>query len=114
MVEETNSEMLLGLWAEYQSSPFPKGVGGKDVNGVDFVMLDADVAGCVLAYLDRGTLDVWRTAILGLSYHRCEFVLSILNEEASAYYWRLGRMAELVLEEIVKAGERSERVNSSR
>lgn len=77
-------------------------------------MLDADIAGCVLVYLNRGTLDVWRTAILGLAYHHCEFVVPILNEEAAAYYWRLGRMTELILKEIASAGDQGEGVNSSR
>lgn len=103
MTEETSKDVIKELWAERNLNPFPKGLGGKDVNGIDFDMLDADIAGCVMVYLERGTLDVRRTAILGLCYRNCEFVVPILNEEAAEYYWRLGRLAELILKEIAKA-----------
>jgi hypothetical protein len=73
-----------------------------DVNGIDFVMLDADIAGCVSVFLRRGTLDVWRTAVLGLCYRNCEYVIPILNEAGAEYFWRLGRLAELVLKAVLK------------
>ena len=100
---ETARGIIEELWAERNTSLFPKNLGGKDVNGIDFDLLDANIAGCVMVYLERGTLDVWRTAILGLSYRNCEYIIPILNEEAAEYYWRLGRMAELILEDLAKA-----------
>ncbi len=103
MTEEVASDLIDILWAEHKSSAFPKGVAGKDVNGIDFVMLDANIAGCVTVYLQQGTLDAWRAAILGLCYRNCECVVPILYEEAAEYYWRLGRLAELILKELVKA-----------
>ncbi len=99
MTEEETAD-IKELWAEHQSSPFPDALGGKDVNGIDFDMLDSDVRGCVMGYLEQGTLDVRRTAIFGLCYHHCEFVVPILNEEAAGYYWRVGRLAELILREL--------------
>lgn len=95
-----DDDLIEELWQEHLAAPFPKGFGGMDVSGIDFVMLDADIAGCVNAFIGRGTLDVWRTAILGLCYHDCEYILPVLNEEGAAYYWRLGRMAELILKTV--------------
>jgi len=56
-----------------------------------------------MVYLEQGNSDVRRTTILALCYRNCEYVILILNEEAAAYYWRLGRLAELILKEIAKA-----------
>ena len=103
MTEEVAKAIIEELWAERNLNPFPKELGGKDVNGIDFDLLDADIAGCVMVYLERGTLDVWRTATLGLCYRNCDFVIPLLNEEAAEYYWRLSRLAELILKEMAKA-----------
>ena len=94
--------LIQELWQEHRASRFPKGFRGKDVNGVDFVMLDADIAGCVSRFLSRGTLDARRAAILGLCYRNAGNVVPILNEEGAQYFWRLERMAELVLKELAK------------
>ena len=99
-------DLIKELWQEHQDTPFPKGLQGKDLNGIDFVMLDADIAGCVGVFLERETLDVWRTAVLGLCYRNCEYIIPILNEAGTEYFWRLGRMAELVLKAVVEV-ERS-------
>ena len=92
--------LIKELWKEHQLTPFPKGYRGKDVSGIDFVMLDADVAGCVTSFLSRGNLNLFQTAILGLCYRDLGYVLPILNDEGKAYYWRLERLAELVLKAV--------------
>jgi hypothetical protein len=55
---KTNSDKMLirDLWKEHKNAPFPKGFRRKDVSGSDFVMLDANVAGCVDTFLGRGKL----------------------------------------------------------
>ena len=53
--------------AEHLAVPFPKGLRGKDMIGVDFVLLDADIAECVTAFLERENLNLYQTAIVGLS-----------------------------------------------
>ena len=90
------------LWKEHESAPFPKGYRGKDVNGIDFVMLDADVAGCVDTFLSRGNLNLFQTAVLGLRYRDLSYVIPILNDEGAEYYWRLERLAELVLKAVAE------------
>ena len=75
------------------------------MSGVDFVVLDADIAGCVTTFLKRGKLDLYQTAKLGLSYQRASKAVPILNEEGSAHFWRLERLAELILKAVAMGNE---------
>jgi hypothetical protein len=107
-MKETSEQSLIGeLWTEHTNTPFPKGFRGMDVSGIDFVMLDADVAGCVDTFLSRGNLNLFQTAVLGLSYRNLSFVLPILNEEGAAYFWRLERLSELVLKAVALKNEKA-------
>jgi hypothetical protein len=90
------------LWKEHLEAKFPEEFSGKDINGIDFVMLDANVAGCVSAFVDKGNLNLFQTATLGLCYHSASFMLPILNEEGTEYFWRLERLAELVLKAVAQ------------
>ena len=94
------------LWTEHNNAPFPNGFRAKDVSGIDFVMLDADVAGCVGTFLGRGNLNLYQTAILGLSYRNLSHVIPIIRDEGKEYFWRLERLAELVLKAVALKNER--------
>jgi hypothetical protein len=96
---ETKRE-IAALWEEHLNTSFPADYAGKDVNGIDFTMLDANIAGCVSSFVDAGNLNLYQTAMLGLSYRDTDFILPILNEEGTAYFRRLGRLAELVLKAV--------------
>jgi hypothetical protein len=97
MEDESDDTLIQELWREHLAKPFPKGFRGKDVSGIDFVMLDANIAGCVTTFVEGRNLSVYQTAVLGLSYRDASYVLPILNEEGAEYFWRLERLAELVL-----------------
>ena len=94
------------LWKEHQSASFPESYSGKDVNGIDFVMLDADVAGCVDTFVSTGNLNLYQTAVLGVCYRDLNFIMPILNEEGRDYYWRLERIAELVLKAVAETNRK--------
>jgi hypothetical protein len=100
MEDESEEPLISELWQEHLTTPFPKGFRAKDVSGIDFVVLDADIAGCVSTFVERGNLNLYQTAVLGLSYQRASYIVPILNEEGAAYFWRLERLAELVLKAI--------------
>ena len=104
----SNSDAVLisDLWTEHKNARFPKGFRAKDVSGIDFVMLDADVAGCVGTFLGRGTLNLYQTAILGLSYRNLSYVIPIINDEGKEYFWRLERLAELILKAVALKNEK--------
>jgi hypothetical protein len=99
---ETDDSLISDLWQEHLTKPFPKGFRGKDVSGIDFVLLDANIAGCVSTFLERGTLNLYQVSVLGLSYRDASHVISILNEEGAEYFWRLERLAELVLKAVAR------------
>lgn len=99
---ETEKSLITELWREHLATPFPKGLRGKDINGIDFVMLDSYIAGCVKTFIERGNLNQYQLAMLGLSYRNVNFISPVLNEEAVAYFWRLERLAEMVLKAIAK------------
>ena len=106
-MEHISDELLIEeLWKEHVATPFPKGFLAKDVDGIDFVMLDADIAGCVDTFLERGNLNLFQTAVLGLCYRHVSYVTPILNEEGAAYFWRLERLAELVLKAVALKNEK--------
>ena len=67
MKARADEALISDLWEEHKSAQFPKGFAGKDISGIDFVMVDSDVAGCVTTFLGRGNLNLYQTAMLGLS-----------------------------------------------
>ena len=86
----TNSDEVLirELWNDHKRAPFPKGFAGKDVSGIDFVMLDAVVARRVDTFLGGGNLNLYETAILRLCYRNRSHVIPIINDAGKEYFWR--------------------------
>lgn len=93
---------LKKLWSEYESAKFPRGLLGQEIAGLDLVVLDANVAGCIETFLSRKRqLDTWRTAVLGKCYRELATVIAELSGSARAYFARLERLAGLVLDAII-------------
>jgi hypothetical protein len=89
------------LWQQHRSAKFPGELRGHDVAGIDFVMLDADIAGCVSTFLTRKhVLDHWRTAVLGVSLGNVERLLPNLEPAQREYFERLASLARLILREV--------------
>ena len=88
------------LWQEHLSAAFPGTLRGAELAGVDMVMLDADVAGCVSTWRNnRGTLDSERRRILHDCITDLDKVLPLLtSKEDLRYYQRLRQLAVLVSE----------------
>jgi len=95
-----DNTLIEQLWREHMSAPFPQEYRGAEVNGVDMVVLDADVAGCVDTFLSRGNLNLFQTAILGLCYRNLTCSIPMLSEDGQTYYRRLELLAELVLKAV--------------
>jgi len=92
-------EAVTRLWQAHLEAEYPDGYRGEEVAGVELILLDADIAGCVSTYLaDGGRLDLQRTAILGRCYRDAAVVVSELPSPAREYFARLERMAGAVLE----------------
>ena len=111
MDSDSEETLIAELWKAHLATPFPERFRAKDINGIDFVMLDADIAGCVDTFVTRGNLNLFQTAVLGICYRNASFVMPILNEEGAAYFWRLERLAELVLKAVALKNSKNTRDN---
>ncbi|WP_223183387.1 MULTISPECIES: hypothetical protein [unclassified Streptomyces] len=98
-MSEPGMNLLSQLWKEHARAPFPPRLRGREIEGEDMVMLDADIAGCVSSFL-KGPLDEKRREILLESAAAIERVLPSIDEEDGAveYYERLRNMANLATE----------------
>ncbi|MCO8277974.1 hypothetical protein M1L60_46120 [Actinoplanes sp. TRM 88003] len=86
------------LRKEHSEAAFPKRLTYDDVAGVEMVMLDADIMGCVTGWQDSdGNLEDWRWNILAAREHDLERVLPKLSGQEAAYYQELLDMAVLIL-----------------
>lgn len=85
------------LWAAHYQAPLPPGWRRGSVAGVEMLMLDADIAGCVDSWLRAdGALDERRQAILRGRRAQLDRVLPELDGAEAAYAERLSRLAALI------------------
>ncbi|SFY49607.1 hypothetical protein [Streptomyces sp. F-1] len=86
------------LWEEHRRAAFPADVRGAEPAGVDLVLLDATVAGCVSGWLDGGgSLDAERGRILRDAVTDLDRVLpEIPGADGPRYFRHLRRLAVLV------------------
>jgi hypothetical protein len=92
---------ILGLWQEHSASSFPKGYGGREINGIDLSLLDAEIAGCIHMYVHNGgELDHPRVEILRKSLTDLNTIVLLLNSEELIYFNRLRNLAILLLQEV--------------
>lgn len=88
-------DQLARLWEEHRRALFPASFRGVDIEGVDLVLLDADVAGLVQRELNA-VLDDRGIAILWACIADLDKIVPLINEEyCAAYFARLRTMAKL-------------------
>jgi hypothetical protein len=92
------TDRLRQLWQEHERAPFPEGLAGE-INGVDLVMIDADIAGAIASSVDAPrNLDPTSRQVLVLCRADLERVLPHLgNTPEGIYFARLAAMADLAL-----------------
>jgi hypothetical protein len=89
------------LWETHCSGTFPKDCCGHEIEGIDLALLDTETAGCIQTFIaNKGSLDLQRTAILGLCYRDLTIVVGKLGHEGKAHFARLEEVSRLVLSEI--------------
>jgi hypothetical protein len=97
-------KMIEDLWNEHYQRVFPKGCGGKEIQGIDLALLDTFTAGCIQTFIYHGQkykyrLDEPRIAILGKCYRQLAIIQPFLTtDESKDYFSRLDKMAGLVLD----------------
>ncbi|MEU0275358.1 hypothetical protein [Streptomyces sp. NPDC006307] len=86
---------LARLWEDHVRALFPDGFRGVDFDGVDLVLLDADVAGLVRREL-KGGLDDSGIACLWGCIADLDKIVPLINEEyCASYFARLRTMAQV-------------------
>ena len=93
--------MLNELWYEHSKMVFPKGLGGKEINGVCVTTLDAKVARCIASYIKSGNcqLTISHYQLLEASKANLESILRYLDAESLEYFRRLHKICSLVTAE---------------
>jgi hypothetical protein len=88
-------DRLARLWEEHRRALYPDSFRGIDVEGVELLLLDADVAGLVQRELNGG-LDDSGIAILWACIADLDKVVTLINSEyCASYFARLRTMAKL-------------------
>lgn len=91
-----HEKAVASLWKEHMRADFPARLRGEELAGVDMVMLDADIAGCVVTWrLDRGHLDEERHQVLLRCIADLDKVLPLLTESSEVQYYK--RLRELAV-----------------
>lgn len=86
---------LAGLWEDHLRALFPNGFRGVDFDGVDLVLLDADVAGLVQRELKSG-LDDSGIAYLWGCIADLDKIVPLINEGyCASYFAKLRTMAQV-------------------
>ncbi|WP_241740740.1 hypothetical protein [Streptomyces sp. L2] len=91
------SASIASLWQEHLRAAFPAGLRGAEPGGVDIVLLDAAIAGCVSTRQDNGgSLDPERHRILRDSVADLDQILALITgAEEVQYLRRLRQLAAL-------------------
>ncbi|MGW1894943.1 hypothetical protein ACWCP6_32595 [Streptomyces sp. NPDC002004] len=85
------------LWQEHLGAAFPAGLRGAEPGGIDIVLLDATIAGCVSTRQNSGgSLDAKRHRILRDCVADLDQVVALITEaEELRYLRRLRHLAAL-------------------
>lgn len=88
-------DRLARLWEEHRRAPYPDSFRGVDIEGVELILLDADVAGLVQREL-KGGLDASGIAILWTCIADLDKIAPLINSEyCASYFAKLRTMAQL-------------------
>jgi hypothetical protein len=89
------------LWIAHSLSQFPKGYGGRDVNGICVTSVDTYASGCISSYMrhKKKSIDIERYQILHQCKKEIELFLPYLEGEAFQYFNRVYEMCTLIIDE---------------
>jgi hypothetical protein len=92
-------DRIIQLRREHREARFPD-LRGEEIDGIDLVLLDADIVGCVDTFLEGKHLDARRIAILERCHHEASKIARRLRGSDVEYFERLGFLAHAVLAQI--------------
>jgi hypothetical protein len=84
-------------WKAHLAAAFPAAARGREVGGVDLVMVDTYAAGCIQTFVDTGSLDARRREVLRGCVDDLERTVPSLVGDASTYFARLLDLGRSIL-----------------
>ncbi len=85
-------------YIEFENVPFPVGLGGKEINGVEVVMIDTYAAGLINSYAHSNTeLSPSQYVLLMEVWNDLNMIMDDLPEYGKAYFQTLYHLVEEVL-----------------
>ncbi len=93
-----NLDDIKRCWEEHERSPFPSGLRGKSVEGVDLTLLESNLARYILGTIELGKPLAERSrGFLQTEADKLNALLPHLSGEAATYFKRLAKIAQDVL-----------------
>lgn len=89
--------IIFRMWLRLKGKLFPAECKGKDIQGIDLVILDSESASCISAFLAKGDLDTGQKDILLNCNNRLQIVNQDLVGYAGWYYRCLERIVIAIL-----------------
>ncbi|KOG43261.1 hypothetical protein [Streptomyces resistomycificus] len=89
------ADPLARLWEEHERALFPAGFRGADIENVELVLVDADVAGLVQRELNGGLDDSGVSLLWACVADLGKIVPLIDDEYCASYFARLLAMAKM-------------------
>lgn len=91
------------LWQQHATAVFPDGYAGRQINGLDLPLLEAEIAGLIRIYMHTGMkLDTRQVKNLRERLIDLNTIILLMEHEELTYFDRLRTLANLVLQEIEK------------
>ena len=91
-------------WRAHLASGFPAAARGREVHGVDLVLVDTYAAGCIQSFVDTGALDDERMKALQGCVEELQRAVPLLGADSVEYFSRLLEISRNVL---ARAGDRN-------
>jgi len=84
-------------WHQFAARPFPPGVAGTEIDGIDLAQVDTFAAGCISTHLQAASLDPASRKILAECARELDRALPTLTGQAREYFEELAALTAAVL-----------------
>lgn len=84
-------------WAAHRGSAFPPKTAGKVIDGIDLVLFDAELAGCIDAFVEHYCLKPGTRKILESSREDLRNIAPQLDPLARTYFERLENIISRII-----------------
>ena len=93
-------DLLRREWDELKNRPFPRSGFASDDQRVELASADSFAAGCIVSFIDTGSLDNARIAVLKGCLSDIERELPALSAAAKDYFERFSRIGKSIISQL--------------